>query len=49
METPTAGIEAVTLSDVLNLATWERERTTEELKAFVDSRHAALPDDTEIE
>lgn len=49
MEMPAADIEPVTVSDILSLATWERERTHEELKAFVDSRHAALPDDSEIE
>lgn len=49
MDMPAADIEAVTVSDILNLATWNRQRSTEELQAFVSTRHAALPDDTEIE
>ena len=49
MEMPAADIEAVTVSDILNLATWNRERSSDELQAFISSRHAALPDNTEIE
>lgn len=49
MDMQAADVEAVTVSDILDLATWNRPRSTEELRAFVDSHHANLPDDTEIE
>lgn len=49
MDMPAADIEAVTVSDILNLATWNRQRTSEELQAYIRSRHISLPDDTEIE
>lgn len=49
METQSSGVEAVTLSDILQLATWSRERTSDELRSFIDTHHAALPDDITIE
>ncbi len=49
METQTEKIEPVTLTDVLNLATWSRERTSEELQSFITARHLALPDDIELD
>lgn len=49
MEAHSGTIEPVTLTDILALSTWNRERTSDELRNFVNSRHAALPDDTEIE
>ncbi|MEO5950556.1 MAG: hypothetical protein ABIQ04_03855 [Candidatus Saccharimonadales bacterium] len=49
METQSSGIEAVTLSDILKLSTWNRERTDDELRSFIDTHHAALPDDSELE
>jgi hypothetical protein len=36
MESTQATIEPVTISDVLQLATWDRPRTNEELRDFVD-------------
>ncbi|MBP6037729.1 MAG: hypothetical protein KA604_00120 [Candidatus Saccharimonas sp.] len=41
MET-TTGIESVTLSDIMNLATWDRSRTTVELRSFINDRDEAL-------
>lgn len=49
METTSANIEAVTMSDILDLATWNRPRTSEELQSFIRTHHNALPDDTEIQ
>lgn len=49
METQSNGVEAVTLSDILHLSTWNRERTDDELRSFIDTKHAALPDDISIE
>ena len=49
MDISSAEIEAVTVSDILDLATWNRPRTSDELRAFVESRHSALPNDLSIE
>lgn len=49
MEISPAEIEPVTVSDILEFATWNRPRSNDELRAFVERRHAQLPDDTEIE
>lgn len=35
-------VEPVTMSEVLELATWERPRSDEELKSFIASREAAI-------
>ena len=42
MDIQAAGIEQVNLSDILSLATWDRERSSEELQSFVNNRHATL-------
>lgn len=42
METTRATIEPVTMSEVLQLATWDRPRTNEELKDFISRREAML-------
>ena len=42
MDIQNAGVEPVNLSDILSLATWERERSSEELQSFVSTRHANL-------
>lgn len=49
MDISTADIEAVTFTDILDLATWNRPRTSDELRSFVESHHAALPDDLDVE
>ena len=49
MDMHSADVEAVTVSDILDLATWNRPRSSEELQAFIQSHHDRLPDDTEIE
>lgn len=38
-------------SDTANerLDTWNRPRTTEELRGFINLRHSLLPDTTEVE
>lgn len=38
MESTNATIEPVTMSEVLELATWDRPRTNEELRDFVSQR-----------
>ena len=42
MDTTQASIEPVTMSEVLNLATWDRPRTNEELRAFISQRESAI-------
>lgn len=42
MEAQSGGVEPVTLNDILGLASWSRERSSEELQSFIESRHAAL-------
>lgn len=41
MET-TPGVEAVTFSDITNLASWNRPRSSIELKSFVNAHDEAL-------
>ncbi len=35
-------VESVTLGDIMNLATWNRPRTSQELRSFVNNRDDAL-------
>jgi hypothetical protein len=44
MEIQAAGVEPVTFSDILSLASWQRERSSEELQDFINTRHANLSD-----
>jgi hypothetical protein len=49
MDTASADNGSVILNDTFGLATWNRPRSLEELRAFVNSHHANLPDDIELE
>jgi hypothetical protein len=42
MKTASEQPETVTLSEILELASWDRPRTTDELRSFISSREAAL-------
>jgi hypothetical protein len=42
MEATSVNVEPVTMSEVLELATWDRPRTNEELRNFISSRESAL-------
>jgi hypothetical protein len=42
MDASTVNVEPVTMSEVLELATWDRPRTNEELQDFISSRESAL-------
>lgn len=42
MEQTSVNVEPVTMSEVLELATWDRPRTNEELKDFISLREAAI-------
>jgi hypothetical protein len=49
MEKHSADIEPVTVSEILGLGSWNRERSSEELQQFIMSHHNALPDGIEVE
>ena len=36
-------------SDATELASWNRPRTSEELRSFIDTHHAMLPDGINID
>ncbi|MGV9001445.1 MAG: hypothetical protein ACOH18_00600 [Candidatus Saccharimonadaceae bacterium] len=42
MESTQASVEPVTLSEVLQLATWNRPRTNDELRDFVSRRESIV-------
>jgi hypothetical protein len=49
MNTLSANLEADTVNDSQELATWNRPRTSEELQNFITSHHASLPEGISIE
>lgn len=44
MDKSSADVEPVTVSDILGLDTWSRQRSTEELRGFINSKHDRLSD-----
>ena len=42
MEITPSRVEPVTMSEVLELASWDRPRTTTELQSFIERREAAV-------
>ena len=44
METETGIVEAVTKSDLLELASWDKPRSTEQLLGFIARREAEIAD-----
>lgn len=42
-------IEPVAISEILDLASWNRPRSDEELRNFINSRHSHMFNDDEIE
>lgn len=42
MESTRAAIEPVTISEVLELASWDRPRTNEELRDFISHRESVI-------
>ncbi len=49
MDATTADNATGIFSNTLEMATWNRERTGEELRRFIETRHAALPSTIEVE
>lgn len=48
MDKNTADVEPVTVSDILGLDSWNRQRSSQELRDFIMTRHNNLPDDLEV-
>ena len=48
MQSHSSDVDVATISDALNLASWNIQRTSEQLQNFISVRHAALPDDIEL-
>lgn len=42
MESTSSQVEPVTMSEVLELATWDRPRSSEELLSFIALRESAI-------
>lgn len=42
MEATTSSVEPVTLTEVLQLTSWDRERTNEELDSFITRRELSV-------
>jgi len=49
MDKHSADIEPVTVSEILELGSWNRERSSEELQRFITSHHELLPDSIDVE
>ena len=48
MQTQSSDVNVASISDAIEIATWNVQRSNEYLQNFVNSRHAALPDDIEL-
>ncbi len=48
MQTQSSDANVASISDAIELATWNIQRSSDYLQNFVNSRHAALPDDIEL-
>jgi len=49
MNTPSSDNESAGLMNVSELATWNRERSSEELQSFITARFNRLPDTVDVE
>jgi hypothetical protein len=49
MESSHSGVEAVTMSEILGLNTWDRERTSEDLRSFINRKHEELAGTADLE
>ncbi len=48
MQTQTSDVAVTTTFSTVDVASWNIERTTEQLLGFINSKAAALPDDIEL-
>jgi hypothetical protein len=49
MDTLSASFDADSVDSITDLATWNRPRTSEELRSFINSHHDILPEGIDIE
>ncbi len=42
MESTYSGVEAVTMSEILGLDSWNQPRSSEDLQAFIDRKHEEI-------
>jgi hypothetical protein len=48
MQTQTGDVAVTVLTSASDLASWNIERTTEQLLGFINAKHSALPDDIDL-
>lgn len=48
MQTQLGDVAVAVINNTVDLATWNIERTTEQLLSFIDQKHAALPLDIDL-
>lgn len=48
MQTQAGDVAVATISNAVDMASWNVERTTEQLLSFINTKHDALPDGIEI-
>ncbi|MFZ1360672.1 MAG: hypothetical protein WAS27_01400 [Candidatus Saccharimonadales bacterium] len=48
MHTQIGDVAVASVSHAIDLASWNIERTNDQLRTFIDAKHAALPDDIEL-
>lgn len=48
MQTQAGDVAVATFSNAVDMASWNVERSTDQLINFINSKHAALPDDIEL-
>lgn len=48
MQTQTGDVAVAVINSATDLASWNVERTTEQLVNFINTKHAALPDDIDL-
>ncbi len=48
MQTQTGDVAVASINSTVDMASWNVERTTEQLLGFINNKHAALPDDIEL-
>lgn len=48
MQTQSSDVDVTTISGAIELATWNIQRTSEQLQSFISVRHASIPDDIEL-
>ena len=48
MQTQTGDVAVTSINSAVDMASWNVERTTEQLLGFINTKHSALPDGIEL-